>query len=100
MLHDLHNVIIYNKSCFTPFSFSRANILPTTNSTYLKTCRYDKDHHPYCPIFLVGDVINWTGYNFQNLATKASAPNDMTSQNKQVFNIVNTWLMFKQQLSG
>lgn len=36
-------------------------------------CRYDKDHHPYCPIFLVGDVINWTGYSFQDLATKGGS---------------------------
>ncbi len=63
---------------FSPFTW-RSNVLPTTNSTYLKMCRYDKEHHPYCPIFIVGDVINWTGYSFQDLATKASASNDTTS---------------------
>lgn len=63
---------------FFCFLTSRSNVLPTTNSTYLKTCRYDKEHHPYCPIFLVGDVITQTGYNFQDLATKASGLNDLT----------------------
>ncbi len=63
---------------FFPLTW-RSNVLPTTNSTYLKMCKYDKDHHPYCPIFFVGDVINWTGYSFQDLATKASASNDTTS---------------------
>lgn len=62
-----------------PFLTWRSNVLPTTNSTYLKTCRYDKEHHPYCPIFLVGDVINRTGYNFQDMATKASGLNNMTT---------------------
>uniref|UniRef100_A0A8C1QY66 P2X purinoceptor n=2 Tax=Cyprinus carpio TaxID=7962 RepID=A0A8C1QY66_CYPCA len=50
-----------------------SNVLPTTNNTYLKMCRYDKDHHPYCPIFLVGDVINWTGNSFQDLAIKGGS---------------------------
>lgn len=54
------------------FVFKRSNVLPTRNSTYLKTCRYDRKYHPYCPIFQVGDVIQQTGYSFQDLATKAS----------------------------
>ncbi|XP_056126051.1 P2X purinoceptor 5 isoform X1 [Rhinichthys klamathensis goyatoka] len=75
MLAKAENFTVFVKNFikFPKFTFSKANVLPTTNSTYLKTCRYDKDHHPYCPIFLVGDVINWTGYNFQNLATKGGS---------------------------
>ncbi|XP_077087587.1 P2X purinoceptor 5 isoform X1 [Siphateles boraxobius] len=75
MLAKAENFTVFVKNFikFPKFAFSKSNVLPTTNSTYLKTCRYDKDHHPYCPIFLVGDMINWTGYNFQNLATKGGS---------------------------
>uniref|UniRef100_A0A672SZJ4 P2X purinoceptor n=1 Tax=Sinocyclocheilus grahami TaxID=75366 RepID=A0A672SZJ4_SINGR len=75
MLAKAENFTIYVKNFikFPKFAFSKLNVLPTINSTYLKMCRYDKDHHPYCPIFLVGDVINWTGYSFQDLATKGGS---------------------------
>ncbi|KAF4113041.1 P2X purinoceptor 5 [Onychostoma macrolepis] len=75
MLAKAENFTIYVKNFikFPKFAFSKSNVLPTTNSTYLKMCRYDKDHHPYCPIFLVGDVINWTGYSFQDMATKGGS---------------------------
>lgn len=75
MLAKAENFTVFVKNFikFPKFAFSKSNVLPTTNNTYLKTCRYDKDHHPYCPIFIVGDMINWTGYNFQNLATKGGS---------------------------
>nr|AAI62598.1 P2rx5 protein [Danio rerio]AAI62608.1 P2rx5 protein [Danio rerio] len=75
MLAKAENFTVYVKNFikFPKFGFFKSNVLPITNSTYLKTCRYDKDHHPYCPIFLVGDVINWTGYTFQDLATRGGS---------------------------
>uniref|UniRef100_A0A8C2FZZ0 P2X purinoceptor n=1 Tax=Cyprinus carpio TaxID=7962 RepID=A0A8C2FZZ0_CYPCA len=75
LLSKAENFTIFVKNFikFPKFSFSKSNVLPTANKTYLKTCRYDKDHHPYCPIFLVRDVINWTGYSFQDLAKKGGS---------------------------
>ncbi|XP_048044275.1 P2X purinoceptor 5 [Megalobrama amblycephala] len=75
MLAKAENFTVYVKNFikFPKFAFSKSNVLPTTNSTYLKTCKYDKEQHPYCPIFLVGDVINRTGYNFQDMATKGGS---------------------------
>ncbi|XP_067294442.1 P2X purinoceptor 5 [Pseudorasbora parva] len=75
MLSKAENFTVYIKNFikFPKFAFSKSNVLPTANSTYLKTCSYDKEHHPYCPIFFVGDAINWTGYNFQDLATKGAS---------------------------
>ncbi|XP_042580390.1 P2X purinoceptor 5-like [Cyprinus carpio] len=75
LLAKAENFTIYVKNFikFPKFAFSKSNVLPTTNNTYLKMCRYDKDHHPYCPIFLVGDVINWTGNSFQDLAIKGGS---------------------------
>ncbi|TRY94440.1 hypothetical protein DNTS_011366 [Danionella cerebrum] len=75
MLAKAENFTVYVKNFikFPKFGFSKSNVLPTSNSTYLKTCKYDKDHHPYCPIFLVGDMINWTGFHFQDLAAKGGS---------------------------
>ncbi|XP_026106543.1 P2X purinoceptor 5 isoform X1 [Carassius auratus] len=75
LLSKAENFTVYVKNFikFPKFAFSKSNVLPTANRTYLKTCRYDKEHHPYCPIFLVRDVINWTGYSFQDLATKGGS---------------------------
>ncbi|KAI7812636.1 P2X purinoceptor 5 [Triplophysa rosa] len=75
MLAKAENFTVYVKNFikFPKFAFSKSNVLPTRNSTYLKTCRYDRKYHPFCPIFRVGDVIQWTGYSFQDFATKGGA---------------------------
>nr|XP_055055986.1 P2X purinoceptor 5 isoform X1 [Misgurnus anguillicaudatus] len=74
MLAKAENFTVYVKNFikFPKFGFSKSNVL-TRNSTYLKTCTYDRNDHPYCPIFRVGDAIERTGYNFQDLAKKGGA---------------------------
>ncbi|MCJ8748546.1 hypothetical protein PDJAM_G00166040, partial [Pangasius djambal] len=64
------SVYIRNFIRFPKFAFSKSNVLHSTNHTYLKSCYYDKVHHPYCPIFRVGDLVNWTGHSFQEMAVK------------------------------
>ncbi|XP_060769093.1 P2X purinoceptor 5 [Neoarius graeffei] len=63
-------VYIRNFIRFPKFNFSKSNVLSFTNHTYLKSCTYDKIHHPYCPIFRVGDLVKWTGQSFQEMAVK------------------------------
>lgn len=46
----------------------RSNVLDTTNDSYLKSCSYNKGHNPYCPIFRLGDLVSWTGNDFQEMA--------------------------------
>ncbi|KAI4891798.1 hypothetical protein NFI96_014808 [Prochilodus magdalenae] len=74
LLGKAENFTIYIKNFirFPKFDFSKSNVLSTANKTYLKSCSYDKDHNPYCPIFRVGDIVHWTGHDFQEMAVKAS----------------------------
>ncbi|XP_064022634.1 P2X purinoceptor 5 isoform X3 [Pogoniulus pusillus] len=45
----------------------KVNVLATTNESYLKSCRYSTEH-PYCPIFLLGNIVRWAGSDFQEMA--------------------------------
>ncbi|KAJ7398283.1 P2X purinoceptor 5 [Pitangus sulphuratus] len=45
----------------------KMNVLATDNESYLKTCRYSAEH-PYCPIFVLGNIVRWAGGNFQEMA--------------------------------
>ncbi|KAB5522413.1 hypothetical protein PHYPO_G00159260 [Pangasianodon hypophthalmus] len=75
LLGEAENFSVYIRNFirFPKFDFSKSNVLPSTNHTYLKSCYYDKVHHPYCPIFRVGDLVNWTGHSFQEMAVKGGS---------------------------
>ncbi|XP_070685236.1 P2X purinoceptor 5-like isoform X2 [Pempheris klunzingeri] len=71
LLANAENFTIYIKNFiqFPKFTFSKSNVLDTTDNSYLKKCRYDEELHPYCPIFRLGDITRRAGYNFQDIAT-------------------------------
>ncbi|KAM8768453.1 P2X purinoceptor 5-like isoform 1-T1 [Acanthopagrus schlegelii] len=71
MLANAENFTIYIKNfiSFAKFTFSKSNVLETTDNSYLKRCRYDEELHPYCPIFRLGDITRRAGYNFQDMST-------------------------------
>lgn len=48
-------------------------MLATDNESYLKTCRYSQEH-PYCPIFVLGNIVRWAGGNFQEMASEVGVP--------------------------
>lgn len=48
----------------------RSNVLETSDDSYLKRCFYDKENHPYCPIFRLRDLVSSTGHDFQDMAVK------------------------------
>ncbi|XP_029030563.1 P2X purinoceptor 5 [Betta splendens] len=75
LLSEAENFTIYIKNFvrFPKFEFSKANVLETSDSNYLKRCSYDKEHHPYCPIFRLGDLVGWTGHDFQDMAVKGGS---------------------------
>ncbi|XP_042073994.1 P2X purinoceptor 5-like, partial [Haplochromis burtoni] len=74
LLKNAENFTIYIKNFiqFPKFSFSKSNILKTTDQSYLKKCRYDEKQYPYCPIFRLGDITRRAGCNFQDMATLVS----------------------------
>ena len=40
----------------------------TTNKTYIKTCNYDPDTDPLCPIFKFGKILELAKVNFEDIA--------------------------------
>uniref|UniRef100_A0A671YHP2 P2X purinoceptor n=2 Tax=Sparus aurata TaxID=8175 RepID=A0A671YHP2_SPAAU len=75
LLSEAENFTIYIKNFvrFPKFEFSKSNVLETSDDTYLKRCSYDRETHLYCPIFRVGDVVHWTGHDFQDMAVKGGS---------------------------
>lgn len=51
------------------FPLCRMNVLATNDASYLKTCRYSQEH-PYCPIFVLGNIVRWAGGDFQEMASE------------------------------
>ncbi|KAK5859078.1 hypothetical protein PBY51_003169 [Eleginops maclovinus] len=75
LLSKAENFTIYIKNFirFPKFEFSKSNVLETSNVSYLKTCLYDKEEHLYCPIFRLGDLVSWTGSDFQEMAVQGGS---------------------------
>lgn len=48
----------------------RSNVLETADDSFLKECSFDKERNAYCPIFRLGDLTRWSGYDFQDMAAK------------------------------
>ena len=48
----------------------RRNIFGYKSRRKLKRCRYNKDTSPDCPIFRLGDIVAYAGYNFTKVAYK------------------------------
>uniref|UniRef100_A0A663MEH6 P2X purinoceptor n=1 Tax=Athene cunicularia TaxID=194338 RepID=A0A663MEH6_ATHCN len=69
LLASAENFTVYIKNSirFPKFKFSKVNVLATDNESYLKSCRYSTEH-PYCPIFLLGNIVRWAGSDFQEMA--------------------------------
>ncbi|KAJ8342890.1 hypothetical protein SKAU_G00328180 [Synaphobranchus kaupii] len=70
ILRKAENFTVYIKNFmrFPKFQFSKSNVLETNNDMYLKKCLYNETHHPYCPIFRLGDLTSWAGHSFQDMA--------------------------------
>ncbi|XP_034745229.1 P2X purinoceptor 5 isoform X2 [Etheostoma cragini] len=75
LLSEAENFTVYIKNFirFPKFEFSKSNVLETSDDSYLKRCSYDRENHLYCPIFRLGDLVSWTGYDFQDMAAKGGS---------------------------
>uniref|UniRef100_A0A672IVS0 P2X purinoceptor n=1 Tax=Salarias fasciatus TaxID=181472 RepID=A0A672IVS0_SALFA len=52
--------------CFPP----RGNFPSTMTSSQIRNCTYHPELNPFCPIFRVGDVLNYTGQSIEDLSAK------------------------------
>ncbi|XP_067104021.1 P2X purinoceptor 3a [Osmerus mordax] len=67
---DVENFTIFIKNSvrFPLFNVTRGNFPPSMNKSYIMNCTYHPQDHPLCPIFRVGDVLNYTGQNTSTLS--------------------------------
>ncbi|XP_029019999.1 P2X purinoceptor 4b [Betta splendens] len=63
-------VLIKNSITYPKFNFHRRNILPHINSSYLKTCEFNRSTDPDCPIFRLKHIALEAGEDFQDMAVK------------------------------
>ncbi|KAM7391475.1 hypothetical protein PAMP_022163 [Pampus punctatissimus] len=63
-------VLIKNSVTYPKFNFHRRNILPHINSSYLKSCEFNRTTDPYCPIFRLKHIASEAGEDFQEMAVK------------------------------
>lgn len=79
-LIPIPNVSVLVKLLF--YVISRRNILPHINSTYLKSCMFNRKTDPDCPIFRLGDMVTEAGEDFSVMALKVCI------FNKAVFSVL------------
>lgn len=72
MLADAENftVLIKNNIKYPKFNFSKRNILPHINKTYLERCVFNRLTDPECPIFRLKDMVTEAEEDFQNMAVQ------------------------------
>ncbi|XP_032433600.1 P2X purinoceptor 4b [Xiphophorus hellerii] len=63
-------VLIKNSITYPKFNLHKRNILSHINSTYLKTCEFNRQTHPDCPIFRLKHIVSEAGEDFQDMAVK------------------------------
>ncbi|GFW89812.1 p2X purinoceptor 4 [Trichonephila clavipes] len=65
-------ILIKNFVDFPKFeNAKRRNIKDTSNSSYLKNCLFDPVDSPDCPIFRLGDIVEWSGQkDYNDVAAK------------------------------
>ncbi|XP_029297566.1 P2X purinoceptor 3a [Cottoperca gobio] len=69
---DVNNFTIFIKNSirFPLFDVTRGNFPSTMTSSEIRECKYHPVTNPFCPIFRVGDVLNYTGQTVEDLAEK------------------------------
>lgn len=63
-------VLIKNYVEFPLFKVRRRNIPHWMSTSYIKSCIYDAEHSPLCPIFRIGDMVKDAGSDFDQMARK------------------------------
>ncbi|XP_041080000.1 P2X purinoceptor 4-like isoform X2 [Polyodon spathula] len=63
-------VLIKNNIRYPKFNFTKRNILPHINSSYLKQCVFNRVTDPDCPVFRLGDIVREAGEDFQEIAVE------------------------------
>ncbi|XP_075051072.1 P2X purinoceptor 1 isoform X2 [Mixophyes fleayi] len=68
-------LFIKNSISFPRHRINRQNLVESVTSEHLKTCIYDKDKDPLCPVFRLGYIVEQTGKKFSDIARKGGTIN-------------------------
>ncbi|EDM13671.1 purinergic receptor P2X, ligand-gated ion channel 4, isoform CRA_d [Rattus norvegicus] len=63
-------LLVKNNIWYPKFNFSKRNILPNITTSYLKSCIYNAQTDPFCPIFRLGTIVEDAGHSFQEMAVE------------------------------
>ncbi|KAK1804319.1 hypothetical protein P4O66_020329 [Electrophorus voltai] len=68
-MREVENFTIFIKNSirFPLFNVTRGNILSSVNAQKIQTCLYHPYKDPYCPIFRVGDVLEYANENLDSI---------------------------------
>ncbi|XP_058239580.1 P2X purinoceptor 1 isoform X1 [Hemibagrus wyckioides] len=61
-------LFIKNSISFPEFGVVRSNLVESVTPSYMKTCLFDPDNQPLCPIFKLGDIVSLSGFQFSKIA--------------------------------
>ncbi|KAM7417610.1 hypothetical protein PAMA_017307 [Pampus argenteus] len=69
---DVKNFTIFIKNSirFPLFDVTRGNFPSSMTAEEIRNCTYHPETNPFCPIFRVSDVLNYTGQDLAGLANK------------------------------
>ncbi|XP_051017500.1 P2X purinoceptor 4 isoform X1 [Acomys russatus] len=63
-------LLVKNNIWYPKFNFSKRNVLSNITTAYLKSCIYDAQTDPFCPIFRLGKIVEDAGHRFQDMAVE------------------------------
>lgn len=68
-----YTLFIKNSVTFPQFKVVRSNLVEGVDNSYIKKCLYHPTKDPLCPIFRLGDIVELSGFNFQQIAKVGGA---------------------------
>ncbi|KAJ7997353.1 hypothetical protein DPEC_G00228100 [Dallia pectoralis] len=73
MSAENYTLFIKNSVTFPEFHVTRSNLVEGIDMLYIKSCLHNPLNNPLCPIFRLGDLVKWSGFNFSNIAKDGGA---------------------------
>uniref|UniRef100_A0A8B9LP91 P2X purinoceptor n=1 Tax=Astyanax mexicanus TaxID=7994 RepID=A0A8B9LP91_ASTMX len=68
-----YTLFIKNSITFPEFNVVRSNLVEGVDQNYIKTCMFHPEKDPLCPIFKLGDIAQYSGFNFTQIAQGGGA---------------------------